>query len=578
MNCQDIFRTLESRNINALSAEERQACEAHAASCPRCGVEWIAYTRLAAIQVPPMPHTIATQCEALAEGLPAAVAKYGNGRRIRNRFLLIGALAALSAAAAMIEVVPRVVAQSRAPESAGRMEAAPEPVDAGNATARTTPAATAAGRYTVHLRSLQYDSPDAFAVRKVQEYHTLLAEGLRAVPGLQLLDDEAVARAGVPASYRITIAGPDAAAIQRALADNHWTATYRVEVLKAAGDEASGSSGAVYVAAAGFTRGGMVGPEPFAAKTILVPHSGQCGFLILCTPQGIVEWQIKDLRMQVFPLDGSIQQELEAHFLDPSLPPGEHFQALNDLQAVTKRAGTAMSEAVVREALSRIASTSNPDDRDLYWAFIAGQRHPGIIPLLVEAAHEESDEASRRAAVVQMATDFRDDPAVRAALESVARNDPKQLNRKVAERFLLGESSWNDYVIATMKDTGLTVQQRLEPLRWMIGQRSTLAPLADAAFGEDRQVFISLFVQAGRERYSFTARALGAFGSMDHPGAAGFMLAVFDAVPAYERLQLLERHLGDPDVRARVEQIAAGSSDELLQVGARRMLEKAARD
>lgn len=577
MNCQDIFRTLESRNVNALAAEELRACEAHAASCPRCGAEWIAYTRLAAIPVPAIPHTLAVQCEALVEGIPAAAGKYGNGRRTRNRFLLVGALVALSAAAAMIEVVPRVVAESRAPESAERNEVSPEAVAEGNATAATTPVAPAPGRFTVHLRSLQYDSPDAAAVRKVQEYHTLLAEGLRAVPGLQLLDDAAVARAGAPATYRITIASPDAAAARQALSNNHWTATYHAEVLKAAGAGALASSAAVYVAAEGVTRGGMVGPEPFAAKTILVPHSGECGFLVLCTAQRIVEWQIKDLRMQVFPLDGSIQHELEARFLDPSLPPAEHFQALNDLQAVTKRAGSVMSDAVVREALSRVDRTSNAEDRNLYWAFLAGQRHPGIIPLLVEAAQEEPDEDARRAAVLQMATDFPDDPAVLVALQSVARDDPKLLNRKIAERILLGESSWNEYVIASMKDTHQTIRQRFEPLLWMVGQRSSLAPLADAVFGEDAQVFINLFVQAGRERYRVATRALVAFSSMDHPGVAAFVLSVFDAIPDHERLMLLERQLGDPDVRARVEQIATGPSDEILQVAARGMLERAAR-
>jgi hypothetical protein len=576
MNCQDILRTLELRNVNTLSAAERQACEAHAASCPRCGPEWIAFSRLAAIPVPPMPDLLAGQCEALVAGLPTSGAKLGRGRRPRNRFLLIGALAALSAAAAMIEVVPRVVAESRSPQSgdAGADFVAPtgeaSPVAAGSSV--TTPA----GRFTVHLRSLRYESPDAAALRKVQEYHAVLAEGLRAVPGLQLLDDEAVAWAGVPASYRITIESPDAATAERALANDVWSATFRAEVLRPASEAGSASYGTGYVSAEGLTRGGVGGPESFAGKSIVVPHSGQCGLLILCTPRSIAEWQIKDLRMQVFPLDGSIQQELEARFLDPSLPVGEHFQALNDLQAVTRRGGSSMSDAVVREALVRMDRTPRKEDRDLYLAFLGGQRHPVLIQPLIDMALRDPEHRARRAAVEHLAADFRGDTAVRAALESVSRNDRNGLNRKVAERVLVGEAPWNDYVVATMNDTAQTVQQRLEPLRWMMDRGIPVAPLADAVLGEDRQVIINLLVQAGKERHTFTTRALGAFGSLNHPGAPRFVLSVFDAIPDYERLRLLERHLADPDVRARVEQIAADPSDETLQVGARGMLDGSA--
>jgi hypothetical protein len=575
MNCQDISRTLESRNVNALSAAERQACDTHAASCSHCGPEWVAYTHLAAIPPPPMPHMLAAQCEALAAGLPLAAPRHGHSRRARNRFMLIGALAALSAAAAMIEVVPRVVAESPVPETADENGSSHEPTAERDATAGSAPMAASAGSFTVHLLSLQHDSPDAAAQRKVQEYHTLLAEGLRAVPGLQLLDDQAVASAGAPASYRISISNPDAATAQQALTRGYWAAMYRVEVLKTAIDGSSGSTEAVYVPAEGHTRGGVGGPEPFAAKSILAPLSGECPSLILCTPQSIAEWQIKDLRLQVFPLDGSIQQDLEARFLDPSLAVGEHIQALNELQAVTAKSGSTMGEAVVREALARIESTSDADSRNLYWTFLAGQRRPEIIPPLIDMALQDPDEAARRAAVLHLATDFPEAAAVRAALQSVARNDRKQLNRKVAERVLLGDGPWNDYVVATMKDTAQTVQQRLEPLRWMIGQNIPMTTVAAVVLGEDKQMFIDLLLQADKERQgTFATRVLGVIGSVKHPATAGFVLAVFEAAPDYSRLRLLEEHLNDPGVRARVEQIAADPTDETLQVAAVGMLDR----
>lgn len=575
MNCQDISRTLESENVNTLSAAEYQACEAHAASCPHCRPEWVVYTRLAAIPVPPMPPMLTARCEDLVAGHPAAARQRTGGLRVRKRFLLIGALAALSAAAAMLEVVPRVVAVAAAPEPLDERPSPSVSASEGVAPAEVAAAMAMAGQFTVHLRSLRYDFPDAAAQRKVQEYHALLAEGLRAIPGLQLLDDEAAARSGLPASYRITISSPDATTAQQAASQGYWAAVYAVEALQSARQATGDSSEAVYVHPEGYTRGGVNGPESFAGKSILVPNSGECGRAILCTPRDIAEWQIKDLRMQVFPIDGSIQQELEAIFLDPSLTVPEHLQALNDLQAVTKKAGTPMGEAVMREALLRADRSRDADERSLYWAFLVGQKHPDMVQPLVDRAMRDAEGAIRLDAVQQLADSFPEYPAARAALQLVARNDRSQLNRKVAERALLGDGVWNEYVLATMKDDAQTSRQRLEPLRWMLRQNMPMAPLASAFFGEDRQVFIDLLVQADKEQQStLVTRALGVLSSVKHPGTAGLLLEVFDAAPDYNRLRLLEAHLNDAAVRARVERIAVDPSDETLRVAAAGMLER----
>jgi hypothetical protein len=198
-----------------------------------------------------------------------------------------------------------------------------------------------------------------------------------------------------------------------------------------------------------------------------------------------------------------------------------------------------------------------------------------MVPPLVDMAIRNQAGAARLEAVLQLAHAFPQDPAARAALQSVARNDSEQLNRKVAERALLGDGSWNDYVVATIKDAAQASRQRLEPLRWMLGQNMTMAPLAGVVLGEDRQIFIDLLVQADKELQStFVTRVLGAVSSLRHPEAAGFLLAVFDSAPDYSRLRLLEGHLNDAAVRARVEGIAAEPSDETLKVAAVGMLER----
>jgi hypothetical protein len=565
MNCQDISRVLDSRDVNAFSTGERRACEAHAASCPHCGPEWVVYTHLAAMTAPSMPQEFAARCEALAAAQPGKGGGLSAGRK-----LLLGVffLVAGGATAAVMLGIPQRIAEAVAPAPAAEDAVSSLAAAAGAAPAEKVSVLPAPGDFTVHLRSLQHESPDANAQRLVQEYHALLADGLRAVPGLKLLDDQAAAKADAPASFRVTIGNPDATAAQQALSGGQWAATLRVEVLKQ-GSGASGSAGAVYVPAEGHTRGGVYGPEPFASKTVVAPLSGNCPRLILCSPARIVEWQIKDLRVQVFPLDGSIQQDLETQLLDSALSIGDHMQALNDLQSVTNKAGTAMDAAVVREVLERIAGLQDEGDRSVYWGFLRGQRHPQMVQPLIEIARRDPADGARLEAVLQLGADFPEDAAVRAALQAIARDDSAMLNRKLAERALLGDGPWNDYVVATMEDSTQPVQGRLEPLHRMIIEGMPVTPLAGALFGENKQVFIDLLVQADKR---FATRALGAIGSVKHPEAAGFVLAVFDAAPDYSRLLLLKEHLNDPRVRARVEKVAADPSDPTLQATASGML------
>lgn len=559
MNCQDISRALDSRDVNALSAAERRACEAHAASCPRCGPEWVVYTRLAALPAPTMPRELAARCEALAP----AQRRVTDIRRPAGRTVLLGAiLVATAAAAAAVKLgVPQLIAAAVAPRPATSDEVVAAPAARSKRTAPQPSAAPASG-FTVHLRSLDYESSDPATMRMVEEYYSRFADHLRAVPGLQLIDDQAAATATTPAGFRVTIEAPDADIARQALGREQWAATLRVEVLKKPGADAA----AVYLPAAGTTRGGVYGPDSIAAKLVVAPLSGKCAALILCTPAGIAAWQTKDLRMQVFPVDAALQGELEARFLDPAQPLHEHVNALNDLQALTAKTGGSMSEAVVREALQRIAHAPSEDERNTLWIFLRGQRRAELIPALVSRAQQDADQGARLEAINQLAADFPENPQARVALQWAMRNDPALLNRRMAERAVLGNGPWHDYVVATLKDSSQPLPRRLEPLRWMMIEGMPLAPLATALFGEDRQAFIDLFVQA---RGNATAtQALGAIGAMKHPQAAGFVLAVFDGMPDRGYLQLLREHLDEARVYSRVEEIAADQSNPLQAVAA----------
>jgi hypothetical protein len=87
---------------------------------------------------------------------------------------------------------------------------------------------------------------------------------------------------------------------------------------------------------------------------------------------------------------------------------------------------------------------------------------------LASMAQVEPDDRLRLDAVTLLATDFSNDVDARAALERIASSDRNMLVRKVAERATSGSIPWRSYAVATARDAGLPVQQRLAPLSWMV--------------------------------------------------------------------------------------------------------------
>lgn len=97
MNCQDISRLADKGRLHALTPAERQAVEAHVASCSRCAAVWSAHVRLMALDVPPMPAEVALHLQALA-----ATPVRAQGRYPLRRLTLIGGLVVLAAAAGVL--------------------------------------------------------------------------------------------------------------------------------------------------------------------------------------------------------------------------------------------------------------------------------------------------------------------------------------------------------------------------------------------------------------------------------------------------------------------------------------------
>lgn len=457
MNCQDISRTLDSRDVNKLSTVERRACEAHAASCPHCGPAWIVYTRLAAIPAAPMPPHLAAQCEALATARPQAAGGLRSGRMV-----LLGALFVTAAAATMLgfalrgEVVPRTVAQAIVP-------APPEDHVLGVPDAQSTPPAPAVparsspDSFTVHL-SLEYDSTYALELSRVREYYEAFAGGLRAVPGLHLVDDQAVAGDKASADFRVTITGPtemrqaaddfrDRMRVisgdpQQMFIPSEWTTRTSVEVLQGESDGTSGPAGTVY--GLGMVGDAWRGGAPAGVET-RAPLSRDCvtSKVMPCSPADIAERQVMALRKHVFPRDGSLERELEAQFLEPTHPGRERDWVMSDLLSMKMT----LSDAMVREALARMARPQDANqapqaayDRGNLLVLLAGQRHPGIVQPLIDMARYDPDVAFRIEAVRLLAADFPMDPAVRATLEAIASDPSTPTLQAVAADFIRGST------------------------------------------------------------------------------------------------------------------------------------------
>ncbi|MEO8314005.1 MAG: hypothetical protein ABI645_04330 [Pseudomonadota bacterium] len=320
------------------------------------------------------------------------------------------------------ETVPQVSAESIVPATedlVARVSAPEGTVPATDAMAPPSPAP--AGSFTVQLRPLQYDAADALVLARVNEYYAAFAYGLRAVPGLHLVDDEA------SADFRVTLSNLDPADAQHMLLSSEWAAKASVEVLNGSIGTA-GPAGTVYVL-------GMVGdawrgraPDTVATHA---PLSGDCETptVMPCSPAGIAERQVMALRKKVFPRDGSLERELEARFLDAALPMREHDRVMSDVLSMKM----ALSDEMVRNVLARIARSP---DRNLL-ALLAGQRRPEIVQPLIDMARYDSDSSLRIEAVKLLAADFPKDSSARAALEQIAA-DPSNPTLQTTAKGVLG--------------------------------------------------------------------------------------------------------------------------------------------
>jgi hypothetical protein len=143
------------------------------------------------------------------------------------------------------------------------------------------------------------------------------------------------------------------------------------------------------------------------------------------------------------------------------------------------------------------------------------------------------------------------------------------LVRKVAERATSGSIPWRSYAVATARDAGLPVQQRLAPLSWMVdaSQREDLVAVVSELLDGGAGMLIELLSggSAATDRTMSGSNVLFALQGIPHPAAADLWLAAFDRVPDYSRLYALGTHLDDPRVRRKFEEVVETSQDNRVR-------------
>ncbi|HUG73700.1 MAG TPA: zf-HC2 domain-containing protein, partial [Steroidobacteraceae bacterium] len=119
MNCQDIAQILDDGDTRRLDTGLRRAVEAHIAGCPECARDWHNHDHLTTRSLPAMPPVLVARCRELT----ACATPAGRSQRTGKRYIVVGALAALAAAAAML-----VIGLRNAPEElAAQPEVALQP-------------------------------------------------------------------------------------------------------------------------------------------------------------------------------------------------------------------------------------------------------------------------------------------------------------------------------------------------------------------------------------------------------------------------------------------------------------------
>jgi hypothetical protein len=541
----------------------------HLADCPDCVRDHDLHQRLNSLPVPSLSAEWIAGWRAVA----LSDSRAGSRQRMRRPLVIVCTLVAVAAAAAMLVArmsgAPEqaVAEASSAPQSMTSAEQSPAyVVPAESATpAGTAPVPAAPDKplaampteetrektFTVLVLPVQIEGEHPVARTMGEEYYAKLLGALRQIPGLALVEQERQENAAAKhVDFRLTITSAYGKVPDRFGGHEQWRQTMLVETFTLAEKN----------------------------TTMVFSNNPDCGRISLvdvasvwaCSPAGLVETNIRQLRRNIFPPDPATARQLQARFIDATLPQGVRRQALADLLELRQRSPEPMDTQLIRVIIQdAIANATDPVQRVNLWRALRGQPSNVIVQFLVENLRRETDDKVRLEMVGTLVADFSKDPVARAELELVAKRDTNLLVRMVADRAISGEAAWRTYVVSAVKNANLPAAQRFEPLGWMVESKALrpsdtrmdleLAAITRQLMDDGNAVDLAeVLVGVGNA----PDRAAGGtlqimMTSVQHPAVADLLIAIVKKQADFSTLSLLGRHRSEPRIEEMLKEMAA---------------------
>jgi hypothetical protein len=431
-------------------------------------------------------------------------------------------------------------------------------------------------RFTVRVLPLQDRTTDDSSRQAVKSFYAALIDRLREVPGLTLVETDTASSELARGELQLTVKG-----------DGPLQGKWGVDMMLVTDVPISGDPKG---------RHGRL-PYRLAYGGVLSPPcTGSFGELPAtnCSNPPLGAANMVDLMRQIaFPLDPNARHALQARLLDRTLAASERLKAFDNLttERAVVRAGaqypSVSSEALpieaetLRGALDLATSTDNPFIRAQIWRALRSARSTELIQPLIDSARSEPNDSARMAAVATLAANSQDDRA-RAALESIAINDSRDLVRMIAQRGLSGDAAWNDYAVTRLQNAGLTDGQRVEALTYMAasGQGQQQLPgLLDAKAVEALAQIMPRVLAAPAD--SSAPRPANAdslvnltrlLSNTNQPATIDLLIGLLktSSDPAIRRMAVvgLARHLDDARARAMLDEVGANDPDIKLREAA----------
>jgi hypothetical protein len=330
---------------------------------------------------------------------------------------------------------------------------------------------------------LRHESRDAEARAPVEALWSQLLEQLRQVPGITLLPAGAPAPPGDQRQeYQLTLASLPTTRLNSnfesytSLYDPNRRGTYmsvpqrngvrwpiEIRVERDGRDPTRNTLNTIaFLAKEG-------GPRSPICQREIRSESLAGGSECWSSPE-LAEKIAENLRLERLPPDDGMYRKLVNRIADNSLNERQRSLALHSLATARREGRFVAFDQQALAAINSFAGSASSPMRGLIWTTLQRVSPPEFVPMMLQTLQSDPDDETRLRTFDALAADHGNDPRVRTAFATVARDDDRDLIRMLATRELGGEEAWRAYVIATLENGRLSTEQRTEPLLYIQGR------------------------------------------------------------------------------------------------------------